>query len=181
MKGYELLYIVGSQFTEAEIEEIRTNVAGLIEKAEGKVVKTENLGKIRLAYPIKKISHGTYVLVYFDAEPGALADLNRRLGLMDEVLRHTILERPANALERTFEIDSYIAPLSEEAKASRDAKRASKPAPKKTESKKAESTNTEEPKEIAPPAPADAEEAKMSMKELDQKLDTILEGNSENI
>ena len=116
MKGYELLYIVGSQFTDEEIGGIQAVMTKLLETAGAKILRNENLGKIRLAYPIKKIRHGSYILVHFDAEGSALSDLNRRIGLTEEVLRHTILERPEGAVERTFELSSYVPPLSEEAK-----------------------------------------------------------------
>ena len=172
MRGYELLYIVGTQFTDQEIVDIQGKINTLLEEAGAKVFKSENLGKIKLAYPIKKIRHGSYVLAYFDAQTSVLADLNRRLVLHDEVLRHTLLERPAGALERTFELASYVAPLSEEAKPEKELKRTST----RTVSKKAPEL------QLAPPTPASARESSMSMEELDRKLDKILEGDiAENI
>lgn len=170
MKEYELLYIVGTQFTDQEIAGIQSKIDDLLTQAGAKVLKTQNLGKIKLAYPIKKIRHGSYVLSYFDAEPSVITDINRRLGLADEVMRHTLLERPAGALERTFELTSYIAPLSEEAKPEREMKR-----PPVRTFKKAEP-------ELASPLPVAAAESSMTMEELDQKLDKILEGDvAENI
>lgn len=173
MKGYELLYIVGSQFTDEEIGGIQGIMTKLLETAGAKILRNENLGKIRLAYPIKKIRHGSYILVHFDAEGSALSDLNRRIGLTEEVLRHTILERPEGAVERTFELSSYVPPLSEEAKVEKETKR---PSSSKSSKKKAEEI------EIAPPTPASAEDASLTMEELDQKLDKILDGDiAENI
>lgn len=165
MKEYELLYIVGTQFTDQEIVGIQSKIDEMLTQAGAKVLKTQNLGKIKLAYPIKKIRHGSYMLSYFDAESSVIVDLNRRLGLAEEILRHTLLERPSGALERVFELTSYVAPLSEEAKSEREMKRA----PVKT-FKKAEPQ---------PPShlPAFATESSMTMEELDQKLDKILEGD----
>lgn len=171
MKGYELLYIVGTQYTDEEVGGIQEVIAKLLGDLKAKVLRNENLGKIRLAYPIKKISHGSYVLVHFDADPSVVQDLNRRLGLMDEVLRHTLLTRSAGALEKTFEISSYVPPLSEESKQEKEPKR-----PVSKTSKKASQA------ELPSPLPASAEESAMSMEELDQKLDQILEGDiAENI
>ena len=167
MNKYELLYIVSAQYTDKEVEGIQKLVSDLLEKSGGKVVSQQNLGKIKLAYPIKKQRHGTYILVYFDAEPNTVKETNRLLGLMDEVLRHTMLARPHGAEERKFEISSYIAPLTEEGK--------------RVEIKQ---TKIERPKidvqeELAPPTPSinTAEESKMSIEELDEKLDKILEGD----
>lgn len=170
MKEYELLYIVGTQFTDQEIAGIQSKIDDLLTQAGAKVLKTQNLGKIKLAYPIKKIRHGSYVLFYFDAEPSVITDINRRLGLAEEVMRHTLLERPSGALERTFELTSYIAPLSEEAKSEREMRRASVKTFKKAEP------------QLPSPPPASATESSMTMEELDQKLDKILEGDiAENI
>lgn len=166
MKEYELLYIVPSQYTDEEVGGVQTTIATLIEGFEGKVLRNESLGKIKLAYTIKKVNHGTYVLVHFNAAGSILSELDRKLRLTDEVLRHMITERKADALEKKFEISAYVAPLSEEGRTER---KSDKRAPKKVE---------QAPK-IAPPAPADAEESKMSMEELDQKLDKILDGEIE--
>lgn len=172
MNKYELLYIVSSQYTDKEVEGIQKLVLDLLEKDGGKVVSQQNLGKIKLAYTIKKQRHGTYILVYFDAEPNTVKETNRLIGLMDEVLRHTMLARPNGVEERKFEISSYIAPLSEEGKRV------------DIRPTKAVSTKTAPQEELAPPTPSSntARESTMSIEELDEKLDKILEGDiSDNI
>ncbi|MBI2473479.1 30S ribosomal protein S6 [Candidatus Uhrbacteria bacterium] len=172
MKGYELLYIIGTQYTDEEVSGIQETIAKLLEDLKAKVLRNENLGKIRLAYPIKKISHGSYILVHFDADSSVVQDLNRRLGLMDEVLRHTLLTRVSGAVEKTFEISSYVPPLSEESKQEKEPKR---PSSSKTTKKSLQA-------ELPSPHPTLAEDTGMTMEELDQKLDQILEGDiAENI
>ncbi|MDG1950668.1 MAG: 30S ribosomal protein S6 [bacterium] len=174
MKEYELLYIVPSQFTDEEIGGIQSTIGTLIEGFEGKVLRNENLGKIKLAYTIKNVNHGSYILVHFNVEGAKLAELDRKLRLTDEVLRHMISERKADALEKKFEISAYVAPLSEEGRTER---KHDKHVPKTPAAE--EKKTPEKAAEIAPPAPADAEESKMSMEELDQKLDKILDGEIE--
>ena len=170
MKGYELLSIVGTQYTDEEVGGIQELISKLLEDAKAKILRNENLGKIRFAYPIKKIRHGSYVLVHFDATPSVIQDLNRRLGLMEEVLRHTLLARAPGAVEKAFELSSYVAPLSEESKQEKEVKRP----PVKVTKKSASESSSE--------LPVSAEESAMSMEELDQKLDQILEGDiAENI
>lgn len=170
MKEYELLYIVGTQFTDQEITNIQSKIDEMLTQVGAKVLKTQNLGKIKLAYPIKKIRHGSYVLSYFDAEPSVIVDLNRRLSLAEEILRHTLLARPFGALECAFELTSYTAPLSDEAKPEKEMKRMPVKTFKKVEM------------QLPLPTPASAERPSMTMEELDQKLDKILEGDiAENI
>jgi small subunit ribosomal protein S6 len=186
MNHYELLYIVGSQYTDEEVTEVMKNVNDLIDKVfnkqgdeqKGKVVGEKVLGKIRMAYPIKKIRHGTYVLSYIDASPASVADLDRELRLHDEVLRHTILTRPDGALDRTFELSSYVAPLSEEGRAQRRERKT--PRPSETIASRTVEQPTKIPVQELPPAlvsTTSTEEKTMSMEELDKKLDKILEGD----
>lgn len=170
MNEYELLYIVPTQYTDDEVASVQKNVQAFIEKVGGKTVSEKSLGKIRLAYPIKKIGHGTYVLNYFDAEPANLASLDRDLRLSDEVLRHTILVRPPGALEKMFELTSYVAPLSEEARAQR---REIRPAKRATSQV---APSIEPTDHLAPlPSATSPVEANMSMEELDKKIDELLD------
>lgn len=151
-----MLYIIPTQYTDTEIEKIMADIAALLEGEGGKVTRNENLGRIKLAYPIKKVRHGSYILVHFAGEPETLKEIERKLRLTEEVLRHQIIVLPKGAADRKFEISSYVAPLSEEAR-------------KQKEQTKA--------KKIAPPTPAKTEETapNLSMEELDKKLDEILE------
>ena len=166
MNKYELLYIVGTQYTDPEVEGIQKQIVALLEKSGATISRNENLGKIRLAYIIKKVRHGSYILVHFDAEGTVLKELNRQLGLTEEVLRHTLLERAPGAEAKKFEITAYVAPLSEEAKRP-DAKpvTASSAAHREKVASIEESTAT----------PLVAADVEMSVEELDKKLDEILD------
>lgn len=174
MQKYELLYIVPAQYTDDEVTTIQGKIAELIEKIGGKIVRNENLGKIKLAYPIKKARHGSYVLVYFDADTQELTELDRLLRLSNEIIRYTVVERPEGADAAKFEISSYVAPLSEEAKRSSSKFKSDRPR-KERENRDAD----EEQKQLPPPPPAEktTEESMMTMQELDQQLDKILEGD----
>ncbi len=161
---YELLYMVPSRYTDAEVADIQKKVDGLIAQAGGTVSKEENLGKIRLAYPIKQTRHGTYVLVYFDAEGNSVRTLDEQLRLTGEVLRHMTIQAPAGAEAQKRELQSYVAPLSEE-------ESESKPLSPRPRAAMA-------PVPIqAPMAPPMKPEKSMSIEELDKKLDEMLESD----
>lgn len=166
---YEILYIVPTRYTDAEIEGIQGVVRGLVEKAGAKVVKEENLGRIRLAYPIKQTRHGSYILAYVEAETSMVAEIEKQLRLATEVLRHMIVQLPKGIPERSFTLESYVAPLSEEEEEMRRPRRAVETAPVKAV-------------EVVENEPMLREEKPLSMEELDKKLDEILDVNtSENI
>lgn len=163
MNKYELLYIVGTHYTDAEVGVIQTKVTGMLEKVGAKILRNEVVGKIRLAYIIKKARHGSYVLVYFDAEPSVVTAFNRQMELMDEVLRHTILARVPGSEEKKVELMAYVPPLSDEGK--------------RVEQKPALSREKTQKTELAAPLekPINHADANMSIEELDKKLDEILE------
>lgn len=165
MKKYELLYIIPGQFADAEIDGVMKDVAKLAEaEASVKISRNESLGKIRLAYIIKKVKNGTYVLVHFEAEPESIDALDRALRLKDDVLRHTIVHLPDGAEDRKFEFTSYVAPLSEEARGDRKDRKDRNDRPRSA------------PPKIAPPTPAKKEDSpSISVEDLDKKLDEILD------
>ena len=92
MLEYELMYVVPASFTDEEAGKAEQSVAGMLAKAGATPTKTTRLGKLRLAYPIARQTHGHYVLVRFTAESSALSELNNLLRLSpDTVIRHLIL------------------------------------------------------------------------------------------
>jgi len=170
---YEMFYIIPSRYSDAEIEGIQTKVNGLAEKVGAKIIKEENLGRIRLAYPIKQTNHGIYILAYFEAETSVVAELEKQLRLAEEILRHMIVELPKGIPDRSFALESYVAPLSEEDEENRHARRA-EAAPFKAKAVL--------PMIQSETEPMPREEKPLSMEELDKKLDEILDvGASENI
>ncbi len=176
MNKYELLYIVGTQYTDPEVAKIQEQVLAEIAAIGGTIVRHENLGKIRLAYPIKKARHGTYILSYFDASPDGVNALNRKLTLTDEVLRHTLTTRPNGIDKLPVEISSYVAPLSEEARKQKFDTRSDEPARPPSYQKPEEISATVAPSVVM------ASEPKMSIEELDKKLDELLQADvTENV
>lgn len=144
---YEVLYIIANKFSENELEPIVAKVAKLIEDGQGTITYTEDWGKKRLAYQIKGYTHGYYRLVEFDLPAANLARIERNLRLMPEIVRHQIIKDPVSVT----------------------VSRSATPFEKPAETKPAEEAN--EPKE-KPKAKDKAE-----LKDLDEKLDKILETN----
>lgn len=149
---YEILYIVPSRFSETEIEGVVKEVDAVLQKHGATVEKTENLGKLKLAYPIKKERYGTYVLTYANLEGDAVQKIDTDLRLTDAVLRHILVKREEGIPKEAFTLTPYEAPINAEGK--RIHKKARPEAPKKK------------------PVPAGE---KVSMEEVEKKLDSILE------
>lgn len=161
---YELFYLVPPQYTDPELEGIFKKVAGLVEKAGGKVIRHESLGRLKLAYPIKQARHGVYVLAHVEAEPSAVKELDRQLRLAgDLALRHQLLTLPKGAETKKYQLTAYVAPLSEEARRERGEREGGFARPK--------------PHPAAPSLPPVRKEEALSIADLDKKLDEILESD----
>ncbi|MEI7741684.1 MAG: 30S ribosomal protein S6 [bacterium] len=117
MTQYELLYIVPAKYTDDEIKGIMKKIADLVAKYGGKLVRHEDAGKLKFAYPINHIRHGNYILAEFEAEPTAPKGIENdlHLGLTNEVLRFTLAKSEKLAWGQPLKLSSYVAPLSQEA------------------------------------------------------------------
>jgi len=94
MIDYELMYLVASSFTDEELSGIESWVGETLTKVGATTTHTERLGKLRLAYPIKRNTHAHYVLVRFKSEPSAVAEFSNLLRLSpDKVLRYQVLRQ----------------------------------------------------------------------------------------
>ena len=57
----------------------------------GNVVEYKELGEKKLAYPIKKELNGYYFVMQFEAAKEVEAELSRKAGLDENILRHLIV------------------------------------------------------------------------------------------
>ncbi len=86
MRRYETLYIVNPNLADEDYKEAITKFNSLIEKQKGIIVKVQEWGKQRLAYEVKKLDKGSYVLMDYCGEPEITAELERALKLDERVL-----------------------------------------------------------------------------------------------
>jgi small subunit ribosomal protein S6 len=59
----------------------------------GSVTSVDEIGLKKLAYPIQKKNEGYYVLIEFDAEAELPKELDRRMRISDDVVRHIIINK----------------------------------------------------------------------------------------
>jgi small subunit ribosomal protein S6 len=88
---YELVYILSPDATEQEIADLHTQVESIIAKYQGELQKTENWGRRKMAFRIGKHREGTYVLEVFKGSGELTKELDRRLKVIDSVIRHLIV------------------------------------------------------------------------------------------
>ncbi len=92
MTNYELMLIfdpaLDDETREQTLETIKTIIA-----AEGKAGEVDDWGVRKLAYPINKKPEGYYAVMQFEAEPTLPKELDRRLRISDNVMRHLIVNK----------------------------------------------------------------------------------------
>lgn len=86
--NYELVYIINPTVEEEARKELIARFNGMIEQNGGTVDKVDEWGKRRLAYPINDLPEGYYVLVHYTAETSVPKEIERNMGITDNILRY---------------------------------------------------------------------------------------------
>ncbi len=115
MPLYECVLIARNDVTQQQVETVADTITAQLEGDGGAVQKREYWGLRSLAYRIKKNRKGHYMLLGLNAKPAAVDEMQRQLGLNEDVLRFmtirvdeindepsSILSRKSDDRERTF-------------------------------------------------------------------------------
>ena len=90
-RQYELVYILPPDTTEQQVTELHGQVEAVVSRMNGTFDKTENWGRKRLAYEIGPHKEGVYLLDVINGSGDLMKELDRRLKVMDQVIRHMIV------------------------------------------------------------------------------------------
>ena len=88
---YEVSFVVRPDVDETGLTAIIDKIKGWITASGGTATKADMWGRRRLAYPIKKMTEGQYVLLLADLPAQSLAGLERDLRLSEEILRFLLI------------------------------------------------------------------------------------------
>jgi len=102
-RQYELVYILPPETTEEQVNELHGQLDAVVSRMSGRIEKTENWGRRRLAYEIAHQKEGVYVLEVIDGSGELMKELDRRLRVMDQVVRHLVvrIDQEKKVVERT--------------------------------------------------------------------------------
>jgi small subunit ribosomal protein S6 len=92
MPLYEHVFLVRQDVTSQQVEALAEQYKGIIEAGNGTVAKTEMWGVKSLAYRIKKNRKAHFTLMNIEAPPAALAEVERQMGISEDVLRFMTLK-----------------------------------------------------------------------------------------
>jgi ribosomal protein S6 len=179
---YELFYLIGGS-KEAEVEKVKAEIKKLVEEAGGVFEEKETLEKRKLAYKIKRDTHGIYIAQRFELENSeSLNDISGKLNLNGNILRFLLsradelpeLKSKEERINEALQKESAPQRRREEKAAKEKAPAAVKPVEKKEE--KTEAATEEQPAAETPqPAEAPEEKTEEDKKKQDEDIDKKLE------
>ena len=103
VRQYELIYILPPDTTEDQAGELHKQVDAVVTRLHGQIERTENWGRRKLAYEIGHFKEGVYVLEVINGSGELMKELDRRLKVLDQVIRHMVVrvDEEKNVVERT--------------------------------------------------------------------------------
>ena len=102
-RQYELVYIITPESTDDQVAELHTQIEQIVQRFGGTFDKTENWGRRKLAYEIGHHREGTYVVETITGSGEMVKEIDRRLRVIDQVIRHLIVrvDEELRVAERT--------------------------------------------------------------------------------
>jgi small subunit ribosomal protein S6 len=89
---YELVFIVHPEVADDALDPIVNNFTQYITNKAGTVVEVARWGRKKLAYPIKHVMEGNYVLIKFNLAPAANKELETNLKISEKIIRYLLIK-----------------------------------------------------------------------------------------
>ena len=153
-RNYELMFIANPELDEESAAALLQRVRGYLEEMRGTIVKFDDWGVRRMAYTIQNFREGHYYLVYFTMDADQVKKFERRLLLVEGVIREIIVRLDEEVILPEAEVETEVEPAAE------------KPAPTATETVEVET-------------PAEAEIEPVAEKSSPTATKTIESGDAE--
>ena len=95
MNNYQLTLVANAKLHDDARAAAVDNPKQYITRAGGTVTEVEDAGKKRLAYEIQKMKEGFYYFVQFDAPATCPAEVEKRVRIVDNVIRYLCVRKDA--------------------------------------------------------------------------------------
>lgn len=102
-RDYELGMILNPEVNEEETQGILSRVEQIVATYGGQVVRVQQWGRRRLAYPIERNRDGYYIFIDMILTPETVSELERTLRVSETVLRHMFRRRDPKAVQQERE------------------------------------------------------------------------------
>ncbi|BCR05918.1 hypothetical protein DESUT3_29870 [Desulfuromonas versatilis] len=115
MRTYETIFIVHPEVVGDEYAGVVEKFKGVLTEQQANILKIDEWGARKLAYPVKKQGRGSFVLVVYEATSEVIAEFERRMRIDDKVIKfQTVLREEGAALEEASAAGSEGAEVEEE-------------------------------------------------------------------
>lgn len=101
MKKYEAIFIMDIRKVDDEGAGVCSEIATLIGKWGGEMLKSVSLGRRQFAYEMKKRKGGIYWNLIFTADPDKVKELKEHFRLDERILRNMIINFDRPAVEKS--------------------------------------------------------------------------------
>lgn len=91
-KYYESYVIIDGNLDDNAVQEVVTKFTNLFKKNEIDILNVNNIGRRRMAYPIKRRQNGFYVCFEIMCNPGVIAKIERAYQLDENLLRYLSIQ-----------------------------------------------------------------------------------------
>jgi len=91
LRHYEVMVILDPDLEERQVTPTLESFLNVIRNSGGSVEKLDVWGRRRLSYEMNKKSEGIYAVVDIQAEPAAVAELERQMRLSESIMRTKVL------------------------------------------------------------------------------------------
>jgi small subunit ribosomal protein S6 len=105
LREYETIYILEPNIDPDEADRVATRLKDIIGGRSGKLLKIDNWGKRKLAYPIRKSSRGVFVFLKYLGFEDMVSEVERNLRLLDPVVRFQTVVMKRDAKPEDYQID----------------------------------------------------------------------------
>ncbi len=102
-RDYELGFILTPEVNEEQTRAILERIEQIVNNHGGQVMRVNQWGRRRLAYPIQHNRDGFYVFIDMVLTPETVSELDRTLKVSEEVLRHLIKRRDPKVVQKERE------------------------------------------------------------------------------
>jgi len=102
-RDYELAFILNPEVSEEETRSILDRIDQIVATYGGQIMKVNQWGRRRLAYPIERHRDGFYIFIDMILTPETAIELERTLKVSEVVLRHMVKKRDPKAVQKERE------------------------------------------------------------------------------
>ena len=95
MNKYELAVVVSAKVEDDVRLATLEKAKALVERFGGQITEVEDWGKKRLAYEIQHMKEGFYYFIQFEADAACPAEVEKRIRIMDNVIRYLCIRKDA--------------------------------------------------------------------------------------